>query len=97
MKNSPSVGQLGELLGGIFKRYHVITYTLTIVIAVSVAIFMLNGVIAASGKTYGVEVQVDSSLSIDTATIEKAKSFTAANEENRPFVLPGGRINPFVE
>ena len=48
MNNSPSVGQLGVILARFLHRYHITLYTMTIVIAVSVAIFLISSVTSSS-------------------------------------------------
>lgn len=97
MKKSPSVQQLGETLGCFFRRYHVILFSLTIVIGVSAAVFMLNNllVISARPTTEG-EASVPS-ISFDQETIKAIEEFSTSADSPEPFNLPSGRINPLVD
>lgn len=96
MKNSPSVGQLGTAIAHFLHRYHIILYATTIVIAVSVAIFLISGIFTSLGAT---EVTTSNDLTtFDSATIKRIDEYNSSSQQAKPFSLPsGGRINPFVE
>ena len=95
MNNSPSVGQLGVILARFLPRYHITLYTMTIVIAVSVAIFLISSVTSSSDD---VDAKVVETTKFDTNTIDRIKEYNSSSQAAKPFSLPGsGRINPFVE
>lgn len=92
----PSIAQLGEMMGHFFRRYHVILFSLTIVISVSAAVMMLNNLLVISGASTGSETNIQAS-GFDQKTIDKIENFTTASDSPRPFSLPAGRVNPLVE
>lgn len=94
MKNSPSVGELGGIIARFMRRYHVMLFTLTVVISVSVAVFMLNGIITLSNET---DDSIGGVSGFDTATIERIENFNMSNDISDDFSLPPGRVNPFIE
>ena len=94
MKNSPSVGQIGKSISKLFAKHHILLFTLTVVIGVSVAMFLLNGLIATSKES---SVQTPAGTSFDKTTIEKIEEFSTSESRQDSFSLPAGRVNPFVE
>lgn len=95
MKNSPSVGDLGGIIAKFIRRHHIVIYSMTIVIGVSVAVFFLNNLIALSNST---DDSQPVSTSFDKTTIERIEALNMINSDsNDGFSLPAGRINPFVE
>lgn len=96
MKNSPSVSQLGDILAGFLRSYHVIIYSLTIVIGVSIAVLLLSSLVTLSG-TAGETTQ--KAYPIDQETIKQVDTTYQSRSESlsKPFNLESGRINPFVE
>ena len=95
MKNSISLAQFGHSIARFFHRYHVVLYSLTIVIGVSIAVFFLNNLISLSNTT-------DSNaapklLQFDATTIKQINKFTTSDKSDASFSLPAGRVNPFVE
>lgn len=95
MKNSPSVSQLGSIVAHFIGRYHVIIFSLTVVIGVSAAVLLLNGLIELSS---GTDHPVSTTQAFDRETIEKIDNLTPANQtQGSSLSLPSGRINPFVE
>ncbi len=96
MKQTPSLTQLGEMAGRFFRRYHVILFSLTIVLGVSVAVFMLNNLLViSSGSDSGTNVATPTTF--DQQTIEAIEKFSTASENQEAMILPSGRINPLVE
>ena len=94
MKQSPSISHIGSIVSKIFSRYHVIIFSLTVVIGVSVAIFFLNGLISLSKESEPLNV---TTTTFDEETIEKIENFSPSSEAKSNFSLPPGRTNPFVE
>lgn len=94
MKQSPSVNQIGPTLAHFMKRYHLAIFSLTVVVGVSAAMFLLNNLIVASNSEK--PVSPNSTAIFDTETIEKVDNFSTSGE-NQEFNLPPGRTNPFVE
>ena len=94
MKNAPSISQLGGILARFLHRYHVMLFTLTVVIGVSVAIFLLYGLLSLSSETASTQ---PATTTFDQDTINKINGFNTAGSDNDTFSLPAGRVNPFVE
>ena len=95
MKNSLSLDQLPKAIASFFKRFHIVIYTLTIVIGVAVAVFLLNGLIAKSSTPDSSDASATTSF--DKETIERINNFNTSSSSNDTFTLPSGRINPLVE
>lgn len=95
MKNSPSVGQLGEVISHFFRRYHMSIFLLTVVIGVSAAVLLLNGLLSKSNEMD--PTVTTQSSSFDKKTIERIDNFSPAGAGKDDFSLPSGRTNPFVE
>lgn len=94
MKKSPSTGKIGSSIAHFLKRYHVVIFALTVVIGVSGAVFLLNGLITMSSEG---EAQPPKPTSFDQKTIDRINEFSTVNDRRKEFSLPPGRINPFVE
>lgn len=94
MKNSPSISQVGAAITHFIHRHHLTLFTLTVVVSVSVAVFLLNGLISVSNSPVST---TPTTASFDKATIDKINSFSSADSGSDTFSLPSGRINPFVE
>lgn len=94
MKNSPSIDQLGPIVGSFFRKRHIAIYSLTVIVGVSVAIAMLISVIDLSGQPIA---EGPSSSNLDIETIKRIDSLNYANQSQDDFVLPAGRINPFTD
>ncbi len=91
----PSLAQIGEKIAHFFRRYHLIMFSLTIVISVTIAVFMLNNLLILSNAS-----QPDTTVSatkFDQATIDKINKFATSSESPQAFSLPAGRINPLVD
>lgn len=93
MKNDLNLSQIGEIIAGFFRRYHVILYSLTVVIGVSIAIFMLTQLLSG-GEQNSTDTNT---MTFDKKTIEKIDSFNTRDKTPNSLQLPSGRINPFVE
>lgn len=95
MKSSLSISQLGGIIANFLRSYHVILYSLTIVIGVSVAILSLSSLVTLSG-TAGETTQ--KSYPVDQETIKQIDDYQSRSESlSKTFQLESGRINPFVE
>ena len=87
---SLNTGKISSVLSGYIKRFHVIIYTLTVVIAVSVAMFMLNGLLSHPDT---VDPAVATPVTaFDKQTIDRINNFNTAGCERDTFSLPPGRI-----
>ena len=51
MKSSISISQISDGIVHFIRRFHVLIYTLTVVIGVTVAVFQLNGLITEQSPT----------------------------------------------
>lgn len=94
MKQSPSISQLGTLLARFAKKHHIVLFSLTVVIGVTIAVFLLNSLIILSSKD---EPVTASSPKFDQETIDKISKLSEPGEEADDFFLPPGRTNPFVD
>lgn len=94
MKNSPDVSQLGAVLSRFFHRYHVILFSLTVVVGVSAALLLLNGLITASNASDDSVIQQQQ---FDKATIKKIEGFGSRTTTSKELQFPDGRTSPFVE
>lgn len=94
MKQSPSLSQLGGAVAHFMQRFHLVIFTLTVVIGVSIAVFLLNSLIEASNRT---EPAAHNMPTLDQKTIDRINSFKRASDGQDNFSLPPGRVNPFVE
>ena len=95
MKSSISIGQISDGIVNFIRRFHVLIYTLTVVIGVTVAVFQLNGLVAEqspAGNGGGTAAS-----SFDKDTIDRINNFNTANSDQDTFSLPSGRINPLVD
>ncbi|PID33492.1 hypothetical protein CR969_00425 [Candidatus Saccharibacteria bacterium] len=91
MKNSPSLDRIPAIIGSFIKRYHLVIYSLTVVVGVSIAIWLLYGLVGVSTQT---DHPLPKRVQFDKETIEKIESFTTP-DKNTKFTLPSGRVNPF--
>lgn len=91
MKNL-SVTQLGASLSRFLSKYHVAVYSLTVVISVSIAILMLNGLLSITA-----EEPARNNTTLDKQTLKKIDQFQTRDSADAPLQLPAGRVNPFAE
>ncbi len=96
MKNSPSVGQLGNIIASVFRRFHVLLFVLTVVIGVAACMFFLNNLITLSAQA---DPLAPTTTQFDQTTIDRINGLVTADQgiSGKELVLPPGRINPFVE
>lgn len=95
MKSSISIGQISDGIVYFIRRFHVLIYTLTVVIGVAVAVFQLNGLITEQSPTDSGGGTAASSF--DKDTIDRINNFNTASSDEDTFSLPPGRINPLVD
>ncbi len=96
MKNSVSVDQISGLILTFFKRYHLILFTLTVVLGVSVAVFLLNQLMLAESGNDNTSSQASGAI-FDEATIDRIKSLNTSADSGGELVFPDGRVDPFSE
>lgn len=80
----------------ILHRYHIVLFSVFVLGALIVAIYLLNQILATSDQANGYTAQ-SSNASFDTATITKINHLRTVQDPSVPLNLPAGRINPFVE
>ena len=95
MKSSISIGQILDGMVNFIRRFHLLIYTLTVVIGVAVAVFQLNGLITEQSPAGNGGDTAASSF--DKDTIDRINNFNTANSDQDTFSLPSGRINPLVD
>ena len=94
MKQSLSLKSLTTSLSNLFKRHHIILFALTVVVGVSVAMFLLYNLINATSEE--VITPMPSTI-FDEETIARINKLAPSDGTQRELILPSGRINPFVE
>lgn len=94
MKSDLSLSQLSTTLAQLLHRYHVILFSLLVLGGLSVATFMLYGIITKSPSDMSAS---STSSSFDQTTIKKIQGLRSTSEASQPLELPPGRTNPFQE
>lgn len=95
-KVSLPIGRIPDILSGYLKRFHVMIYTLTVVIGVSVAMFMLNSLVFQQ-DTPDEPPASTTTPAFDQDTIERINNFNTSSSGDDNFSLPPGRVNPLVD
>ncbi len=90
---SISAGQIRQLFGGILNRFHLLIFCLTVIIGVSIAIFMFSRLLSSSSDPDLTQAQ---SINFDEETIKRIENFNTSTSSEDTFSLPPGRINPLV-
>lgn len=80
----------------ILHRFHIMVFSVLVLGALIVAIFLLNQVLAKSDQNNGYVAQ-GTNASFDTTTINKLNTLRTINDPSIPLDLSSGRLNPFVE
>lgn len=73
-------------------RFHVMIYSIAVIGGLSIAIFLLSGLLSVSSEP----VQT-SSATFDKKTMKIIKDFRTSTSGNDSLTLPAGRSNPFAE
>ena len=94
---SISIPKITSILPRFFKRYHVVIYTLTVVIGVSIATFMLNGLLSRPEVSPTASVPTPTVPVFDQEIIDRINNFNTSSTQEDTFSLPAGRINPLVD
>lgn len=77
------------------KRYHLVIFVVVIVLLLSVAVLLLNGIV---GIASGIDSPTQNGNSnFDQATIDRIKELKTSDQPSEPLDLSEGRINPFSE
>ncbi len=92
MKSDLSLPQLTSSLSRFLHRYHVVLFVLTVVGGLALANFMINQ--AINEKPIDQPQAVSSSF--DKETMDKINQLNESSSQTTDFVLPSGRINPFI-
>lgn len=94
MSSSLSINSFGPWLSNIVRRYHVIIFTLTIVVGISVAVFFLNNLISRPSEVNEAPA-VNSSF--DKETIDRIQNLVSPGQQSTELYFGPGRSNPFAE
>ncbi|MDO4712357.1 MAG: hypothetical protein Q4B05_00370 [Candidatus Saccharibacteria bacterium] len=86
--------QLAKLFSRFLHRYHVVLYSLTIVIGVAIAVWMVSGVMGMSQQYDAITMPP---ATFDQATIDRLDTLSTSTNPVNNFSLPAGRTNPFAE
>ena len=92
MKADLSLPQLTAAMSRFLHRYHVVIFVLTVVGGLALANFMLNQAI----NEKPIEQPQAISNSFDKETMDKINQLNESSTQSTNFVLPSGRINPFI-
>lgn len=84
-------------LAKIFRRYHLLIFTFSVLGGLIVCMLLINGIIVKSGDTSD-HAPATPSTGFDKETMERLKTLRSA-DDSRPddLDLSKGRTNPFVE
>lgn len=85
-----------QSMARILHRYHIVLFSIFILGALIVAVYLLDQVLATSDQANGYTAQ-SNNAGFDTATINKINSLRTVQDPSIPLDLSSGRINPFVE
>ena len=94
MNSSISLNSISPMLSGLFRRYHVVIFALTIVAGISVAVFFLNALITPSADI--IEATTESAK-FDKETISRVQMLATPEENTSELNFGPGRSNPFHE
>ncbi len=79
-----------------FRRYHFVLFTVVVVLILSVAVLLLNGIVyKASGEESS--PLSGASTNFDEDTIDRLRQLKTSDQPSEPLDLSQGRINPFGE
>lgn len=88
-----SFGRIGGVVGHLLGRFHIAFYTLTVVIAVSVAMFLLNNILSLSNQS---TPPAETPSVFTDEFVDRIREFNASSENiENTLTLPDGRISPF--
>lgn len=83
-------------LAQLLQRFHILLFSIVILGALIVAIYLLNQILVTSDQSNGY-VSQSRSASFDTATIDRLNQLHTVDGPSTPLDLSTGRLNPFVE
>lgn len=92
MKADLSLPRLSSALSRFMHRYHVIIFVLTVVGGLAFANFMINQAI----NEKPIDQPQAASTTFDKETMDRIDQLNESSVQSTDFVLPGGRINPFI-
>lgn len=95
MKNSPSITEIGTLVRKFLQRFHVMIYTLTVLVGLAIAILLLSQVLGTASDTSAAPLTT-TPRQFDKKTMQQIETLNRANE-GKDIAFPRGRVNPFVE
>lgn len=94
MNISTAIKRFQSNIAHFIGRFHVIIFTLTVVIGVSAALFLLVATLSSSS---GEESPTPNMTTFDQTTIDRIDRFNTNDSTGDTFYLPPGRINPLAE
>jgi hypothetical protein len=91
-----SLSSIKNIAIALLHRFHVIIFTVIVLGGMTIVIFILNGVIVASGDSNGYS-SVSTNQTFDQATIKRIEDLKTSSQTDNQLNLSSGRTNPFVE
>ncbi|MGB2787560.1 MAG: hypothetical protein WBB94_04220 [Candidatus Saccharimonadaceae bacterium] len=92
-----SLIKLKQAIDHFFRRYHVMTFMLTAVIGVSLAVLSLYNIVLQSGNPTEDQVNAASNSSFDNDTIDQLNLLLQADSSEKYTLPKDQRTNPFIE
>ena len=92
MKTDLSLHQLTVAISRFLHRYHVVLFVLTVIGGLAAANFMINQAI----NEKPIDQPQTTSSTFDKETMDKIDALNESSSQSTDFVLPSGRINPFI-
>lgn len=89
-----SLEPIKKSLAHILSRYHVLIFTLTVLVGVAIAIIMLNSTLALSEPE---DQSPQNSSAFDQQAIDAIDKLRSSDEDGPDPSPPAGRTNPFAE
>lgn len=94
MQTSPKA--IGKTVGQFLFRFHALVFTVTVLGGLSIAVLLLNDVIAQSDQSTDYTPS-STDTSFDEQTIERVRELQPSTERPAPVNFPAGRIDPFSQ
>lgn len=91
-----SVANLTKSFTQLLQRFHILLFSIIILGALIVAIYLLNRILITSDQSNGYVSQA-SSDTFDSTTIHRLNQLHTIDDPSVPLDFSTGRLNPFVE
>ncbi len=89
--------KLRQAVDHFFRRYHIMTFMLTAVIGVSLAVWSLYDIVLHSGNPVEEQTNAASNSSFDNDTIDRLNNLLQADSGEKYTLPTDQRTNPFIE